>query len=580
MNRAHIGCVLVAVVLGCRRADRGASPIADVAAPQLPALPERTFDCTLVDTSKLSGIQFRHVTGGCGEKLFPEAWGSGCAFLDFDGDGALDLFFANGTYWPACKPETGKSPTCALYKGRGDGTFEDVTAASGAAASLHGMGASVADYDGDGDDDLFVTGVDRNVLLRNDSGAFVDVTASAGLTVRTWKDRHGRENPEWATASAWADFDGDGDVDLFVGQFVQWSPEAEIYTTLDGVTKAFATADRYRGLPCRLFLNRGDGSFEDATESCGLRAAVGKTLGVAIWDFDFNGCPDLVVANHTQPNFLFMNFGGAFLECGLAAKIAYDETGRARAATGIDAADYMNAGIAGIAIGSFADEPVSLYRGQANGTFDDVAIRAGLALPTYPNAAFGVLFLDIDLDGVLDLVVANGHIEPEVARVLPSQSYRQSPQLFQGRAFGRFEDVSARAGPDFLVPRAARGLAAGDIDGDGDLDLVLTTSGGPPVVFTNVRGPNSQHHYLRVRLRGKGKNTRALGTVIRLTAGGVTQTRVSRTGGSYLSQSESTITFGLGSTTTIDALEVTWPSRRTVRVEVPGADRTIEIREE
>lgn len=581
MRRASLFCLLVLACSACLRRDEGAGAGAKAPSADVPARPGSMFDCTFVDISLTSGVDFRHSTGGCGGKLFPETWGSGCALLDFDGDGVLDIFFANGAPWPGCERTEGPPPACALYRGRGDGTFLDVTAATGAGISLHGMGVSVADPDGDGDDDLFVTGVEENLLLRNEGGRFVDATREAGLSARTWRDRDGRERPEWATASGWADVDLDGDVDLIVGGFVRWSPEAEIFTTIDGVAKAFATGDRYPGLPCRLYLNRGDGTFDEATETSGLAASPGKALGFAFWDFDGNGLLDLAVANHTRPNHLFLNFGGGrFREAGLAAGIAYDETGRARAGMGVDVADYMNSGAPGIAISSFAEEPASLYRQQKDGTFSSESTRAGIALSTYPSVGFGILFLDVDLDGVQDLVIANGHIEPDISRVLPGQNYLQSPQIFHGRAFGRFEDVSARAGPDFLVPRAARGLAAGDLDCDGDLDLVLTTSGGPPAILENVRGPNSPHHYLRLRLRGKGKNTHALGATVRLLVGGVTQTRVSRTGSSYLSASESTLTFGLGGSVAVDRLEVVWPDGRTSAVQVSGIDRVVEIREE
>jgi hypothetical protein len=541
----------------------------------------RPFSCRLVDITAESGIRFRHVTGGYGDKLLPETMGSGCAFLDFDGDRILDVFFVNGRYWSGHEPAGVSPPTCALYRGRGDGTFEDVTRMTGAGITLYGMGVSVADYDADGDEDIFVTGVDRNVLLRNDAGRLRDMTDAAGVPSRTWKDREGQAQPEWATAAGWADVDLDGDIDLLVGNYVQWSPDYEIFTTLDGVTKAFTTPDRYVGLPCRLFLNRGDGTFEDATESSGLAAYTGKALALAFWDFDENGYLDIVVANDTRPNFLFLNSGrGTFEEIGLTAGIAYDDTGRARAGMGMDIADYANDGTPGVVIANFSMEPLSLYSWEGKRSFTEEAGRSGIAQATYRSLTFGIRFLDIDLDGVQDLLVINGHIEPDVQRIFPDQSYAQSPQLFHGRAFGRFEDVSTRAGADFLVPRVGRGLATGDIDNDGDLDVLMTVRDSPPVLFRNDRESPDPNHYLRIRLHGTAPNTAALGATVRLTSRGVTQTRVVRTGSSYLSQSEVVLTFGLGASTRVDRLWVRWPDGSTRDVPVESVDRALDVYEE
>jgi hypothetical protein len=560
-----------------------ASPgAAGTAAPEV----ARPLGFELVDIAERSGIAFRHVTGAFGDKLLPETMGSGAAFLDFDGDGKLDVFLVNSSWWPGREP-SGPAPACALYRGRGDGTFEDVTAAAGAGISLYGMGAAVADHDGDGDDDIYVTGVFGNALLRNDGGVFRDVARQAGVAGGTWKDPDGKERPEWSTAAAWVDVDIDGDVDLVVANYVEWCPENEIFTTIDGVTKAFTTPDRYRGLPCRLFLNQGRGKFTDATVASGLAGLRGKALGIAVWDFDGNRLPDLVVANDTQPNFLFMNRGGGrFEEIGLEAGIAYDETGRARAGMGIDIQDHANDGIPAVAIGNFSEEPMSLYRwsppvrtGESGG-FTSEAARAGLAGPTYKTLAFGVLFIDVDLDGADDLVIANGHIEPDVARVFQGQTHAQSPQLFLGRGDGTFTERTLDAGKGFSTPRVGRGLAAGDVDGDGDLDILITVNGGAPALLENVRQEGARNHFLRVRLRGRGENTKALGATVRLVAGGTTRTRLARTGSSYLSQSEATLTFGLGGLSSFERLTVEWPSGAETVVPGGAADRTIEVVED
>jgi len=570
-------CLLVALTVSCGDDRDGVRDTSDSEG----ASQKDRFSRVFVDVTAQAGIDFVHVTGGTGDKLLPETLGSGAAFLDFDGDDNLDVFIVNSRHWTGDEPQPAPPPACRLYRGNGDGSFVDVTEAAGAAVSVYGMGCSIADYDADGDADIYLTALGDNVLLRNDEGKFRDVTSNAGVAGGHWTDETGTSHPEWSTASAWGDLDRDGDLDLFVANYVQWSPRHEVFTTLDGATKAFTTPDRYKGLPCRLFLNDGTGKFEDGSGVAGLLGVEGKSLGVALHDLDNDGLVDVVVANDTRPDFLFVNLGdGRFEERGLELGIAYDESGRARAGMGVDIAIYTDDGAPSVAIGNFSEEPMSLWRRRPDGSFASRTDVAGLSVATHGPLAFAVSFLDADLDGRLDLLVVNGHIEPDISAAVPSQAYAQSSQLFRGLGGEAFDDVTRFAGRDFAQARVGRGLAYGDMDRDGDLDLLVTTNGGPAALLRNDAVSEAGHpHFLRVRLVGKGGNLDAIGSRVTLESGGRRQVRHVKTGSSYLSQSETTLTFGLGSEVKVDRLTVRWPTGAESEHEVPGVDRTLEIHE-
>jgi len=499
----------------------------------------------LVDVTAQAGIDFVHENGATAGKWLPETMGSGVLMLDHDGDGDLDLLF----------PSRGAA---RLYRNDGAWRFADATEGSGLDVKGHGMGGAVADYDADGDPDVYLTCVDGNVLYRNDGGHFARVPGAP--TGGAWGDANG-EFPSWSTGAAWFDADRDGDLDLIVVNYVRWAPHRDVHAELVEGEKAYTRPQLYEGDGPRLYLQEA-GGFRDATEGSGLdrTAVAGKSLGLCLDDFDGDGWTDIFVANDTVQNFLFLATGAArWREAAVEAGVAYDDAGAARAAMGVDSADPRNDGRLAIAVGNFSDEPVSLFavaRGGKDPLFRDEATAAGLAEPTRLPLTFGVLFCDLDLDGRRDLVLANGHIEPSIAKLKRELRYAQAPQFFRNVGDGRFADVSVAAG--LVRPIVGRGLAAGDVDRDGDLDLVFTANGGPPLLLRNDL-PAEGRHALRLRLRQPGTgNPDALGATALVRAGGVVQRAVARTGSSYLSQGDPVLTFGLGAAAEAE-VTIVWP---------------------
>lgn len=518
-----------------------------IAAPFDPLFQQKAPLFQLKNITEQAGINFRHNSGAYGGKLLPETLGSGCAFLDFDADGYQDILLVNSMDWPGHKRNRS---ALKLYKNNRNGTFSDVTRAAGLDIELYGMGVAIGDYNNDGFPDILITCVGQNRLFHNTGkGTFQDVTKASGL--------FGRQ--AFSTSALWFDYDRDGHLDLFICNYVNWSPEHDVFCSLDGKNKSYCTPEAYRGETCWLFRNRGDGTFEDVTAASGIFDTSSKSLGVAMLDFDQDGWPDLFVANDTQPNKLYRNLrNGKFKDAAVEAGLAFSAEGKARAGMGVDVADFENSGRPGIAITNFDNEMVGLYRSPAPGQFDDVSLPSGVGGPSKTTLGFGCGFVDLDLDGRLDLVVANGHIDDTVRNIRGNVGYAQPPHLFLNLGDGRFQDVVATNGGDFAVPRVGRGLAFADFDRDGDVDLLLTTNNGPAALFRN--DVVSGNRALRLHLTGTKSNRDAIGAVVRVSHAGQTQMRTVRAGSSYLSQSELALTFGVGKADRVDRVTVEWPS--------------------
>lgn len=529
------------------------------------------------DITTQAGISFQHVNGAYGDRLLPETMGSGVAFFDYDNDGDQDLLFVNSSQWPG--HETDTRPTLVLYTNDGNGKFTDVTQAAGLDSSSYGMGVSIADIDNDGWQDIFITCVGRNLLFKNREGTFTDMTDGAGVS---------GSDEDWSTASSFFDMDNDGDLDLFVANYVHWSKEIDLSVNfqLTGIGRAYGPPTAFEGTFANLYKNDGKGTFEDISTDSGIQirhpatgAPMAKALAVALLDYDNDGLLDLAVANDTVQNFLFHNLGnGRFKERGTDMGLAYDRNGHATGAMGIDTAHYRNDDTLGVIIGNFANEMSSLYVTDQSGLpFSDDAIIEGIGPASRKVLSFATLFFDFDLDGYLDLLEVNGHIENEINRVQSSQQYAQAPQIFWNcgdRCDYAFLLAPGDDANALFEPIVGRGAAYADIDRDGDLDLVLTQTGGKARLLRNDF--KTSNHWLRLKLVGNGSNRDAIGAKLVLDNGISRQIRLLTPTRGYLSQVELPLTFGLGDSTEA-SVEIRWPDGTEQKFENLPVDQFLKI---
>jgi hypothetical protein len=514
-----------------------------------PTPPRPSGPIEFTDVSAQAGIRFKHNTGAFGKKYLPETLGTGCAFFDYDNDGWQDILLVNSMDWPEHK--TGKS-FLALYHNNQDGTFTEVTRQAGVASEMYGIGVAVADYDNDGNDDIYITCVGPNHLFRNlGGGKFADVTARAGVG-----------DPGFSTSAAWFDYDNDGKLDLFVANYVDWSVEKDQFCSLDGKNKSYCTPQSYKGQSSTLYHNKGNGSFENVTQRAGLSDPTSKSLGVALLDYNSDGWLDLFIANDTEPNKLYKNNGnGTFTDEAVAAGVAFSEAGTARAGMGVDAGDYEGSGRPGIVLGNFTNESMALYRNDGSGLFTDEAPNSGIGKMSAQSLTFAVFFFDYDLDGLLDVFAANGHVSDDISVVQPNVKYAQPPHLFHNKGKKKFEEMTGKLGRALQRAIVGRGAAYGDFDNDGDLDLLITSNNGPARLLRNDNA--NQNDLLRVKTVGTRSNRDGIGARITLkTPKGIKLFNMVKTGSSYCSQSELPVVFGLGAPEDgrVLSLEIAWPS--------------------
>ncbi len=517
-------------------------PVESPSTEQEEALQSLTF----TEVTEEAGLEgFRHTTGAFGNRWFPESMGSGGGFVDFDDDGWPDIVLTGGGTWP---DHSDAAPVEALhlYRNNGDGTFDEVTAEVGLGGiHAYSLGVTAADYDNDGDQDLFITTLGENLLFRNDGGRFSEVGTEAGVA----------GGFSWSTSAMFFDADRDGHVDLYVGNYVDWTPENDLICMLEGMIRSYCTPELYEGVPARFYHNNGDGTFSDWTDRAGFAVAPGKTLGMAEIDVNGDGWSDLFVANDTQRDLFYLNNGdGTFKEQGALSGMAYDENGKARAGMGIDVGVVDETGEPTLFVGNFSKEMIGVFRHIGNGLFVDRAAASQIGRPSLLTLTFGLFLFDADLDGDFDLYAANGHVQPEIDETQEGIDYAESAHLFLNQRDGLFEDVAAG---DLAKPIVGRGAAYADYDRDGDLDILVTENSGPVHLYRNDLDTGRS---VRVHLEGTASNRDGLSARVMGYVAGKPLTRYVRTGSSFLAVSEKEVTFGLGQAPYLDSLVVYWPS--------------------
>jgi hypothetical protein len=514
-----------------------------------PLDPSKFTPVEFTDVTQQAGIRFRHNNGAFGKKYLPETNGSGCAFIDYDNDGWQDIILINSMDFEDA-PKKRRS-VMALYHNNQNGAFTDVTAQAGLAKLMYGQGVTVGDYDNDGWDDIFVTALGQNRLFRNlGNGKFADVTTKVGLQGQQY----------FSSSAAFVDYDKDGKLDLYVCNYVEWSLDKDLFCALDGTNKSYCTPEKYDGQNSRLYRNAG-GKFVDVTEKAGvIENPPGKSLGVTILDYNKDGWPDIFVANDTQPNKLWKNNGnGTFTDEAVTAGVAFSEEGKARGGMGTDAADLDGSGNPSLIVGNFSNEMLAIFRNQGNGLFIDEAPSTNVGRDTMLSLTFGAFFFDYDLDGLPDIFMANGHVADDINKVQPKITYAQRPQIFHNEGKRKFTEVTRKLGKPLGKAIVARGSAYGDYDNDGDLDVLVTTNGGPAYLLRNEGG--NQNRFVKFKTIGAKANRDGIGAKITIyPVGSPKQWQMVRSGSSYCSQSELPVTFGLGRAEKIERVDIEWPS--------------------